>query len=348
MLLSVIVPVYNVEKFLPRCLDSLLRQGMETGEYEIICVNDGSPDDCADILAAYEERYPFIFKVITQENQGLYSARNMAMEVAKGKWVTFVDSDDYLINGAYRYLLDHFCEDSVDVLHYSYVYAYTDGRSLYDPHATPEGKISYDGDGAAFYNRVPLPFVWSKFYRRTFLKQYDLRFEPVLLEDESFNFEVFCHSPHLRVVTSNVYRYEQGNANSLLTTIDKEEVKHQLQMLLPVMEKMEQYLQEDDGKLSLGARRNLNTYLRFYYSKMLKGHFTRREWKEYTELIKEQPIHKMDVSGEPSRLGKTIALLKNWSGESYPAYLLTEQLLSKVFLKVMRPRIISSYYKKCL
>ena len=64
MKLSVIVPVYNVEKFLPRCLDSLLRQGMEVGEWEVICVNDGSPDNCAAILAEYEKKYPDIFKVI--------------------------------------------------------------------------------------------------------------------------------------------------------------------------------------------------------------------------------------------------------------------------------------------
>ena len=77
MKLSVIVPVYNVERFLPRCLGSLLRQGLEVEEYEVICVNDGSPDNCAAILAEYEREHPDIFKVITQRNQGLSAARNM-------------------------------------------------------------------------------------------------------------------------------------------------------------------------------------------------------------------------------------------------------------------------------
>jgi len=62
MKLSVIVPVYNVEKYLPRCLESLLRQGMETGEWEVICVNDGSPDNCGAILAEYEQKYPDILR----------------------------------------------------------------------------------------------------------------------------------------------------------------------------------------------------------------------------------------------------------------------------------------------
>ena len=67
MKLSVIVPVYNVEKFLPRCLDSLIRQGLSADEYEVICVNDGSPDNRAQILADYEQKHPDIFRVIMQE-----------------------------------------------------------------------------------------------------------------------------------------------------------------------------------------------------------------------------------------------------------------------------------------
>lgn len=341
--LSVIVPVYNVERFLPRCLDSLLRQGVEDGEYEVICVNDGSPDGCAAILADYEHKHPGIFKVIAQENQGLGCARNTGMKMAKGEWLTFVDSDDYLVDGAYRYLLDHFCDEEVDVLHYGYVFAYTDGKSLYDHDALPEGKISYDGDGAELYNRIPLPYVWSKLYRRTFLEKNRVCFEPVFLEDDTFNFEVFLHSPHLRVVTSNIYRYEQGNVNSQMTIVDKEAVKRQLQMLLPVIEKVIQYMQEGDGRLAIGARRTLNIYLRHYYNKMLKGRLKRQEWKTYSQLLKEHPIHRVDVSSESSRLGRAIAHLKNWSGESYIVYCLTEKLLNKVFTPIMRPRIIASY-----
>ena len=102
MKLSVVVPVYNVEKFLPRCLDSLLRQGLEPGEWEVICVNDGSPDNCATILAEYEMKHPDVFKVITQENQGLGGARNVGTALAQGEFVTYLDSDDYLVDGGYR------------------------------------------------------------------------------------------------------------------------------------------------------------------------------------------------------------------------------------------------------
>ena len=110
MKLSVSVPVYNVEKFLPRCLDSLLRQGMEVGEYEIICVNDGSPDGCGKILADYERKHPDLINVITQKNGGLSAARNTGMLRARGEYLVFIDSDDYVVDGAFRYLYDHFCQ----------------------------------------------------------------------------------------------------------------------------------------------------------------------------------------------------------------------------------------------
>ena len=129
--LSVIVPVYNVEPFLPRCLDSLLRQGMKgadsaealergESEWEVICVNDGSPDNCATILAEYERKYPDIFKVITQKNWGLGEARNTGMKVAQGEWIGFVDSDDYVVDGAYKQICHQFLDDTIDVLQFRY------------------------------------------------------------------------------------------------------------------------------------------------------------------------------------------------------------------------------------
>ena len=89
--ISVIIPVYNTEKFLPACLDSVLNQTFK--DIEIICVNDGSPDKSADILAKYAEQDKRIL-VITQENKGLSSARNVGVKMATGDYICFVDSDD--------------------------------------------------------------------------------------------------------------------------------------------------------------------------------------------------------------------------------------------------------------
>ena len=89
--ISVIIPIYNVEKYLRHCLDSVLNQTFQ--DFEVICVNDGSPDKCADILAEYEQRDSRI-KVITQENQGVSVARNTAIQNATGEYISFLDSYD--------------------------------------------------------------------------------------------------------------------------------------------------------------------------------------------------------------------------------------------------------------
>lgn len=91
--ISVIIPVYNVEKYLRRCLDSVLNQAFS--DWEAICVNDGSPDNSADILKEYAER-DARFKIVTKENGGLSDARNAGMRVAEGDFILFLDSDDFI------------------------------------------------------------------------------------------------------------------------------------------------------------------------------------------------------------------------------------------------------------
>ena len=93
MLLSIIVPVYNVEKYLPDCLDSLLMQDISPDEYEIICVNDGSTDSSPAILEAYAAKHANI-RIIHQTNAGVSAARNSGIEIARGDYIEFVDSDD--------------------------------------------------------------------------------------------------------------------------------------------------------------------------------------------------------------------------------------------------------------
>ena len=135
----------------------------------------GHPDDCGTILAEYEQKHPDIFKVITQENKGLGGARNIGTALAKGEYITYLDSDDYMIDKSYSYLLEHFCQDKPDVLCYQHSCMYTDGKALLDPQAQPDGKVTFDGDGVDAYNRWPLPFVWSKFYKRSFIRQHQMK-----------------------------------------------------------------------------------------------------------------------------------------------------------------------------
>lgn len=344
MKLSVIVPVYNVEKFLPRCLDSLLRQGMEVGEWEVICVNDGSPDNSAVILAEYEQKHPDIFKVITQENQGLGGARNTGTDLAKGEYVTYLDSDDYLIDGAYRYLIDHFCGGNAegvkpDVLVFNETNMRTDGKTLLDPNAKPDGVVTFEGDGAEAYSRLPLAYVWTKFYRRDFLLQYSIRSEIVICQDSLFNFEVFKQHPYILIVSSNVCRYERNNENSVQTTKNKKKVLKQLDELFFDIDYMTRNLQLNDEYLQRAARRCINRYLYIYFKKTLSVHLSYSEWLQKSQRLKSFPIYKMyDMGGSPS--SRFIVWLKNLSNCNYFAYILVSFLYRKVFMRYIHPQLM--------
>ena len=109
---SVIVPVYNSEKFLSRCLDSIVAQ---KGSFEIIAVNDGSTDKSGQILEAYAQKYKNII-VVNQENKGVSAARNQGMAKADGKYITFVDSDDWLEPDALARAVSILRQDSPDIM----------------------------------------------------------------------------------------------------------------------------------------------------------------------------------------------------------------------------------------
>ena len=91
---SVIVPVYNMEKYLGECLSSLARQTFN--DYEVIVINDGSTDSSEEIIAYYKKEYPKIFKSYSFKNQGISKTRNIGIEKANGEYLTFIDSDDYV------------------------------------------------------------------------------------------------------------------------------------------------------------------------------------------------------------------------------------------------------------
>ena len=111
---SIIVPVYNVEKYLEKCLNSLTNQTLQ--EIEIITVNDGSKDKSLDILMEYSNKYPNKIKVITQENQGLSGARNTGIKVAKGEFIGFVDSDDFVEKEMYEKMYNKAKKENLDII----------------------------------------------------------------------------------------------------------------------------------------------------------------------------------------------------------------------------------------
>ena len=119
-ILSFIIPLYNSAQWLGKCLDSALNQGIDLKELEIVCINDGSPDNSIDIANEYKAKYPGTFVVLDQENQGPSGARNNGMQHATGKYLCFLDPDDYLVPNVYGKFIKQMEEECLDMLRFNF------------------------------------------------------------------------------------------------------------------------------------------------------------------------------------------------------------------------------------
>lgn len=113
--LSFVIPVYNLEQYISATLDSCLRQDISLDEYEIICINDGSSDKSEEIISEYALKHPQI-RLCSQENAGVSAARNKGVELARGKYIWFVDGDDIISDNCLKYILDIVEENNIDIL----------------------------------------------------------------------------------------------------------------------------------------------------------------------------------------------------------------------------------------
>lgn len=212
MKLSYIVPVYNVEKYLRQCIDSILYQSMD--DYEIILIDDGSPDGCPAICDEYKEKYPEIFVIIHKKNEGPACARNVGIETARGDYLFFVDSDDYLISDRVQELYDTACKYNADIVQNSY-YSLTEnnGEILKTENTIECGRLLKHSDMEKEIclqaSKRLIVFMWRNLYRRRFIIDKNLRLDETLrmVEDPPFNMQAFCSADRFVEVDIPVYCY---------------------------------------------------------------------------------------------------------------------------------------------
>ena len=211
MKFSVVVPVYNVETYLEQCLESLQAQNYQ--DYEVVCVNDGSTDNSREILAQWEERFPQM-SVIDRENGGLSAARNTGLKEAKGDYVVFVDSDDWVEPTMLSRLVDE--ANGEDLV--CFACRRTDNEKF-------DVLEIEQGNGWGYFNRhalehreVAFVCVWQRCYRRQFLLDNDLWFrEGILHEDNQFTPRACLKAQSVKVIPDILYNY-RIRPGSIMTT----------------------------------------------------------------------------------------------------------------------------------
>ena len=187
--LSIIVPMFKVEQYVEDCIRSLYRQDISTLEYEVICVDDCSPDNSAAIVERLQSEFPTLRLIHNERNKKLGGARNTGLKEAKGEYILFVDSDDMLKPNCLKQLIDLMDAGQDDYIHFNYVALYPDGTMGKELQFAIESK-QMTGPDMFFDKSMPWQQQISacrKIYRRDFMLQHDLFFvEDMMYEDNDF------------------------------------------------------------------------------------------------------------------------------------------------------------------
>lgn len=255
-LISIIVPVYNIEEYLPRCLDSLISQSYVN--IEIICINDESPDQSDKILEEYSNKDDRII-VINQKNQGVSAARTRGIKEAKGEWVLFVDGDDWIDSKTCEVTLDIAIQQKVDLVFWGYKkefahrcevkHLYSDSKyfelSLYNELQRRVIGL-YAEELVDPSSADSMVTVWGKLYRTTLIK--DIEFVSLKLigtaEDALFNLEAMDKASSAFYIKENYYHYRKDNTSSV-TSSYKQELVEQWSVLF---KKMAEFIPDDNNK----------------------------------------------------------------------------------------------------
>ena len=225
--ISVIVPVYNVEKYLPKCLDSILCQTFSN--IEIICVNDGSTDNSRKILEEYKNKDSRII-IVDKKNGGLSSARNAGMKVAKGEFFSFIDSDDWIDSSMLEKLYKNITSLDTDISICA-VHQFDETNQKIDD-SNPYYTLEYfdsSFDNKSFSYKETKPFImdvcvmaWNKLYRRSLIDKCQAEFpDGLIFEDGPFFFTIFFKTQKVSIVREFLYYYRVNRTGSIIQKAGK-------------------------------------------------------------------------------------------------------------------------------
>lgn len=220
MRLSFIIPIYNVSKWIGRCIASVRNQGLDPKDYEIICVNDGSTDDSRQVLENFlareaqsgVETAPVI--IIDQENRGLSAARNVGFKRARGNYVWWVDGDDNLESCFAPRLLERAEKERLDVLCFG-LNLVDEEKGTSTPYVIKDKTNGKTVKGEEFLLKCGMPAAaWAAIYRRGFIERYGLQFlEGAYHEDQEFTPRAYFFARRIAFENLNVYDFYQRDSS---------------------------------------------------------------------------------------------------------------------------------------
>lgn len=237
MLLSIIIPIYKVEKYIRGTLYSIYSQEYDEREFEVICVNDGTPDSSMDIVDEFVRQHDNLH-VINQMNQGLSCARNAGLKIAKGNYVWFVDSDDTIAKGSLNQLQDYIKKDD----NQTEIWAFNMTRVQESSKNETVERVILKHRNSHLYgkcinkdqliHKVHIAPVQRFIFKRAFLDNYQLHFYPKILhEDKEFMVKAFFWARKIMLIDYSPYRYLVRTSGSIMSDINMKSVYSKLMII---------------------------------------------------------------------------------------------------------------------
>lgn len=247
---SIIVPVYNVEQYIGRCLNSLVNQTCSCS-YEIVVVNDGTRDNSMDIVDKYARKYDFI-RIINQENKGISGARNTGILNAIGEYIAFVDSDDYVSKNYIKLLHESATEHDSDVVCCNYRNVTGQNGKGVDNFLV-HTKGVYDGKRVmreSLHDITVRSYLWNKLFRRSLFIDNGITFpEGISFEDFAVMPQLFYHSKKVSFIPETLYFYVH-RSTSMMGNISKKDVENYLKAYAILRKFLEENNIFDEYKLT--------------------------------------------------------------------------------------------------
>ena len=294
---SVVIPVYNVEKYIKQCLESIINQTLK--EIEIIIVNDGTKDNSMKIAAEYvsDKR----IKIINKENGGISSARNAGMEIAQGEYIYFIDSDDFVEKEVLSTLYENSENGKMDIVFSNFSY--------YNDRTKKEKKAKFifpfkeniNKGYYYLYNGEEIN-VWNRLYKKEFLEKYNFKFiEGIIYEDQDFGFRTIMLAEKIKYVENYGYKYRTDREGSIMSSQKKEKSIESVQTLKKEM-------REFFSTISLNEFQKIRVYF-----KLLSLDFWEKELKDDNDfkneiLNLEKEIEKIYQNNKFNKIEKKIVI----------------------------------------
>jgi len=286
MYLSILIAAYNVEKYIDQCITSCLNQQFDQNKYEIIIVNDGSTDNTLNILQSHETKHKNI-TVLSQPNSGLGKARNRALEISKGKYIWFIDGDDFIEENILDKIIEKTGYDNLDILHLSY--GIVINNELISV-SEPVNKTTKIISGSEYYfDNYNSSYIFQYVIKRDILINNNIRFlDRINMQDSEIMPKILFHVNRFKYSYIHAYNYAQHEL-SFTNTNDTDKRIAYFKSIVTVRDSLQHFyneIKETNILLSQGVNKKIKSIQEVVFSHLLYFKYDKRTFDKIISLLK--------------------------------------------------------------